>query len=125
MHACQAKNKPCSYKHLLKDMSEGAPVSLLNLRTAYLSCVMLPREGGMVPKMALLVMSKFCRLLALPMVEGMVPVSWLLYSVRTCSLDVTGSALGMDPVRLLLPAPPRRETKTQICFCKLCHARSA
>ena len=91
-----------SCKHV--SVLEGAPVSLLNLRTAYLSWVMLPREGGMVPKIALLVMSKFCRLLALPMVEGMVPVSWLLYSVSTCSLDDAGSTLGMEPVRLLLPA---------------------
>ena len=79
-------------------------MSLLNLRMAYLSSVMFPREGGMVPKMALLVMSKFCRCLALPMVEGMVPVSWLLYTVSTCSLEDGGTTLGMDPVKLLLPA---------------------
>ena len=101
-------------------------MSLLNLRTAYLSWVMLPREGGMVPKTALLVMSKFCSCLALPMVEGMVPVSWLLYSVSTCSLDVAGSALGMDPVRLLLPAPQHRETETKTAqLCRLCPAWSA
>ena len=41
-------------------------MSLLNLRTAYLSSVMLPRDGGIVPKMELLVMSKFCRVLRVP-----------------------------------------------------------
>ena len=82
----------------------SAPDSLLNLRTAYLSVVMLPREAGMVPKMALLVMSKLVRCCAFPIEAGMVPVSWLLYSVSTCSREAALIWFGMGPVRLLLPA---------------------
>lgn len=76
----------------------------MNLRTTSLRLVRLPSEAGMVPKMALLVMSKLLSCWALPMELGMVPVSWLLYRVSTVSLEVGLMTLGMEPVRLLFPA---------------------
>lgn len=82
-------------------------MSLLNLRMAYLRVLTFPREGGMVPKMELLVMSKLLSWRALPMLAGIVPVSWLLYVVRTCwNRECSVQKFSPDPPSCASPRAP-------------------